>query len=86
MLKATLNKEVAKPVDHKRVSLSNDRLHDFELLLSCADFELLLEENGSLLVVISDNLVDDQLPVAAHVTVQKATVIDGFVRRNISGH
>ena len=45
MLEATLYKEVAEAVDHQRVCLIDDRLNNFELLLSCANLELLLQED-----------------------------------------
>lgn len=41
MLEATLNEEIAKAIDHERVSLSNDGLDDIELLISGADLKLL---------------------------------------------
>jgi len=64
MLETSLNKEVAKSVDHERVSLVDDGFHDLELLLSSANLQLLLQEDGSLLIVVADDLVDNILPVA----------------------
>lgn len=64
MLETSLDKEIAKAINHERVRLINDGLHDFELLLRSTNFELLLQENGSLLVIVADYLVDDVLPVA----------------------
>ena len=69
MLKAALNQEVAKTVNHQGVGLSDDSLDYFVFLFRSADFQLLLEEDGGLLVVVTDNLVDDILPVAVDIPV-----------------
>jgi len=45
MLKAALDEEVAKAVDHQGISLSDDGLDDLILLLRSADLELLLQED-----------------------------------------
>lgn len=78
MLKAVLDQEVAEAVDHERVGLFNDGLDDLILLLLGANLELLLKEDRCLLVVAVDDLVDNVLPVAAHVAVQKTTVVHGL--------
>ena len=78
VLKAALNQEVAEAVDHERIGLVDDGLHDLILLLLGADLELLLQEDGGLLVVAVDDLVDNVLPVAAHVAVQKTAVVHGL--------
>jgi len=83
MLKATLYKKVAEAVDHQCISLGDDCLHNLILLFRCAYFELLLKEDGSLLVVVADDLIDDVLPVAAHVSVQQATIVHGFNRGHV---
>lgn len=70
MLKTTLNEKISKSINHKRVCLGNNGFDDFEFLLRCAHFELLLQENGSLLVVIADNLVNDVLLVAVDVAIE----------------
>lgn len=64
MFEASLDKKVTETIDHQRVCLRHDRLDDLELLLSCADLELLLEEDACLLVIVTDDLVDNVLPVA----------------------
>jgi len=69
VLKAALDQEVAEAVDHERIGLIDDGLDDLILLLLGADLELLLQEDGGLLVVAVDDLVDNVLPVAAHVAV-----------------
>ena len=76
MLEAALDEEVTETVDHQWISLVDDGLNDFELLLRCAEFQLLLKEDGSLLVVAAHNLVDDVAPVAAHVTIEQAAVVE----------
>lgn len=76
MLEAALDEEVAETVDHERVGLLDDGVDDFELLLWSADLELLLEEDGSLLVIAADNLVDYVTPITTHVTVEEATIVE----------
>lgn len=70
VLEAALHEKVAEAVDHERVGLVDDGLHNLELLVLCADLELLLEEDRRLLVIVADDLIDNVLPVAAHVAVQ----------------
>lgn len=80
MLKAALHQEVAEPVDHQGVGLSNNRLHDVVLLVRGADLELLLQKDGGLLVIVAHNLVDDVLPVASDVAVKKAAIVERLGR------
>lgn len=54
-------------------------MDDIELLLYRADLELLLEKDGCLLVVVANNLVDDELPVATHVAVEEAAIVQRLV-------
>lgn len=84
MFEAALNEEVAEAIDHQRVCLINNGADDLKLLLSGADFELLLKEDGSLLVVTAHDLVHDILPVAGDSLVKKATVVHGLERSDIS--
>ena len=65
MLKAALNQEVPEAIDHQRVSLVDNGRNNLVLLLGSADLELLLQKDGGLLVIATDNLVDDVLPVAS---------------------
>lgn len=83
MLEAALNEEVAEPVDHERICLGNNGLDNFVLLLRCADLELLLEEDGSLLIVVADNLIDNVLPVAVDVSVQETAVVQWLSGRQV---
>lgn len=78
MLEAALDQEISKAIDHERVCLSNNGFDNFVFLLRSSDFELLLEEDGSLLVVVADNLVDDVLPIAIDVAIQKTTIVEGL--------
>lgn len=78
MLEAALDQEVSKAVDHEGVCLSNNGLDDLVFLLRSSDLELLLEENGSLLVVVADDLVDNVLPVAIDVAIQETTIVEGL--------
>lgn len=63
MLKAALNKEVSKPVHHQWVCLRDYSVHNGMFLLWSTNLELLLEENGSLLVIVADNFVNYIFPV-----------------------
>jgi hypothetical protein len=76
MLEAALDEEVAETVDHQRIGLVDDSLDDLKLLLRCAKLQLLLKEDGSLLVVAAHNLVNNVAPVAAHVTIEQAAVVE----------
>jgi len=70
MFKATLDKEVAEAIDHELVSLGDDCFNELKLLLWRGHLQLLLQEDGCLLVVAAHNLVDNVLPVAAHAAVK----------------
>lgn len=83
MLEAALNKEVAETIDHEGVSLIDNGFDDLELLLCSADLELLLEEDAGLLIIVTDNLVNNILPVAGHGFVKKTTVVHWFEWRYI---
>ena len=85
VLKATLHKEIAKAVDHQLIRLGNNGIYNFVLLLRSADLELLLQEDRSLLIIVADDLVNDILPVAAHVAIQQATIVHRFHWRNVLG-
>lgn len=78
MLEASLDQEVSEAIDHERVSLSNNGLDNLVFLLRSSDLEFLLEENGGLLVVVADDLVDNVLPVAIDVTIEETTIIEGL--------
>lgn len=70
MFEATLDKEVAKAVNHQRVGLSDNGLDNIILLLSSPNLELLLKKDGCLLIIIANNLIDNILPVAVDGTVK----------------
>ena len=76
MLEATLNQKIAKAINHERIGLSNNGFDDIILLLCSTNFELLLEENRSLLVIIANNLVDNVLPVAVDSAVKEAAIVE----------
>ena len=76
MLEAPLDQKVSEAVDHKRVGLRNDCFDDLILLIGRANLELLLEEDGCLLVIVADDLVDDILPVAIDVAVQQSAIVE----------
>ncbi len=76
MLKAALDQKVAEAIDHQGVGLGDDGFDDLVLLLWGTNLELLLEENRGLLVVVTDDLVDNVLPIAVDVAVQQATVVE----------
>ena len=76
VLEAALDEEVAETIDHQRIGLVDDSLNDLELLLRSAKLQFLLKEYGSLLVVAAYDLVDDVAPVAAHVTIEQAAIVE----------
>lgn len=75
VLKAALDEEVTETIDHERISLGNNGLDNFILLLWCAHLELLLKEYGCLLIIVTHNLVDYILPIAVDIAVKKTTVV-----------
>lgn len=81
MLEAALDQEVSKAIDHQRVSLSSNSLDNVILLIRGADFKLLLKEDGGLLVVATDDFVNNVLLVAVDIAVEQATVVQGLSRR-----
>lgn len=83
MLKAALHKEVAETIDHEGVGLCDDGFDNLVLLLRRADLELLLQEDGGLLIVIADDLIDNVLPVATHVAIEKTPVVHRLDRRHV---
>jgi hypothetical protein len=84
MFKATLNQEVAEAINHQVVSLSNDGIDDIKLLLRRARLELVLQEDGSLLVIVLDDSIDDHVVVAAHAAIKQAAVVDVFTSMQMS--
>ena len=76
VLKAALNQEVSEAVDHQWISLSDNRLNNVILLLGCADLELLLQEDRSLLIIVANDLVNNVLPVAVNSAVKKTAVVE----------
>lgn len=78
VLKAALDKEVSKTVDHERIGLGDYGLDNVVLLLRSSDFKLLLKEYGRLLVVVADYLVYNVLPVTVDVAVKKTTIVEGL--------
>jgi hypothetical protein len=83
VLKASLNEEVSKAIDHQRVGLRHNGFNNVVLLLGRADLELLLQENGRLLVVVADDLVYDVFPVAVDIAVKETTIVEGFGRGQV---
>ena len=76
VLEAALDEEVTETIDHQRVGLVDDSLDDLELLLRSTELQLLLKEDGGLLVIAAHDLVDDVAPVAAHVTIEQAAIVE----------
>ena len=83
MLEAALDEEVAEAVDHQRVGLSDDSLDDIVLLIWRTHLELLLQKYGSLLIVVADDLVDNVLPVAAHIAIKQSAIVHGLDRMHV---
>jgi hypothetical protein len=80
VFKAALDEEIAKPIYHERICLTSNGLDDIEFLFSCADFELLLKEDGCLLVITANDLVNDVFPIARDVLIEETSVIQGLER------
>jgi hypothetical protein len=70
VFEAALHEEIAKAVNHQRVSLSNNSFDNIELLLIGANFEFLLKEDGSLLIIIANDFVNNVLPVTVNCTIK----------------
>jgi len=64
MLKTALNEKVAESVYHQRIRLADNCLDNVVFLFSRTHFELLLQENGRLLIVVANYLVHNVFPVA----------------------
>ena len=78
MLEAALDEEVSEAIDHERISLLDNGIDNLKFLFWSAHLELLLQEDGSLLIVVAHDLVHDVLPVTAHVAVKQTTVVEWF--------
>lgn len=70
VLEAALDQKVTKAVNHQRIGLGHNGFDDVILLLGSPNLEFLLQEDGSLLVIVANNLVNNVLPVAADVAVE----------------
>jgi hypothetical protein len=84
VLEAALDQEVAEAVDHQRVSLIDDGLDDFVLLLCSANLELLLKKDRSLLIIAANDLIDDVFPITRNRLVQETTIVHGLERSDVS--
>lgn len=85
MLEAALDQKVSEAVDHQGVRLRDNGLDDIVLLLGGSHFELLLEKDGRLLVVVANNLVNDVPLVAVDVAIEQTTVVERLRRRELHG-
>ena len=83
VLEASLNKEIAEAIDHERVCLADDGFDDLVLLLCGADLELLLQEDGCLLVIVADDFIDNIFPITRDSFVQKTAVVHRLKWRDI---
>lgn len=83
MLEATLNEKVAKTIDHQGIGLIYYSFHNVVLLISSTDFELLLQKNGGLLVIVADNLVHYILPVTGYILIQESSVVERLKRWDV---
>lgn len=78
MLETALDKEVTKTIDHERIGLGNDGFNNLVFLLRGPDLEFLLKEDGCLLVIVADNLVNNVLPITVDVAVKKTAIVQGL--------
>ena len=83
MLEATLDQEVSEAVDHQWIGLSNDCLNDVILLVRSTHLELLLQEYRSLLIIVTNDLVNNVLPVAVDCAVKKTAIVEWLSGRQI---
>lgn len=83
MLKTALNKKVTKAVHHQGIGLSNNRFNNVVLLLGRADLQLLLEEDGGLLIVVANNFVDNVLPVTVNRTIEQTAIVQRLRGREV---
>lgn len=85
VLEATLNQKVSEAVDHQRMGLKDNGIHNLILLVGRTDLKLLLEKDGGLLIVVANNLVNNVLPVAVDIAIEQAAVVQGLCRGQIGG-
>ena len=83
VFETALDEEVPESIDHEWISLGDDSFNNFILLLRSANFELLLQEDRSLLVVVADNFVHNVLPIAVDIAVKETAVVQWLSRRKI---
>jgi hypothetical protein len=83
VFEAALDQKIAKAIDHKRICLVDNGFDNFELLLGCADFQLLLQKDGSLLVIVTDDFVHNIFPIAGRSFVKKTAIVHWLERRNV---
>jgi hypothetical protein len=76
VFEATLNQKVSESVDHQWIGLSNDGFNNVKLLLGSTDLELLLQEDGGLLVIVANDLINNVLPVAVDCAVKEAAIVE----------
>lgn len=84
MFEAALNQKVTKAIDHQWICLLGDSIDDFVFLIDRPCLQLLLEKDRRLLVVATDNLVNDVLPVTRDILLQKATIVQWLGGRKVS--
>ena len=83
MFEATLDQEISEAVDHQRIGLCDNGLHNLELLLSSTNLQFLLQEYRSLLIVVADNLIDNIFPIARNASVKESPVVQRLQRRDV---
>jgi hypothetical protein len=63
----------------------NDGANNLPFLGRRAHLELLLQEDGRLLIIVRNDLVDEMAPIAVCISVQEAAIINWLSERNVRG-
>ena len=76
VLKATLDEEVSKSIDHQRVRLADDSIDDIKFVLRWTTFELVLQKDGRLLIVVANDLLHNVFPITGDILVQETSEVE----------
>lgn len=82
-LEDALDEEVAEAIAHQLETTTDDAVNDRVLESWFRVLDLLLEEDGGLLIVAGDDFVDNQIPVSGDTRFKKLTPVDLLSRVNV---
>lgn len=83
VLKAALNEEVPKSIDHQGIRLIDNGFNDVVLLFSSPNLQFLLKEDRRLLIVAANDFVDYVFPVTGHALIKETAVVQRFKWRDV---